>query len=167
LGLFASRFGDVPFKRAHFFALGKMMLAFIIFWAYTSFAQLILIWIANLPAEVGWYLVRGNTHWRWLVIVTGFGHFLIPFACLLSWKFKRSPARIASLSAFLLVMHRIDVSWIVIPALRPQGPFPALADLSSTLILVGAVVAMIALRTRGPLVALDPVLTRAIAWEDS
>ncbi len=37
--------------------IGNMMFAFTIFWTYLSVSQLIIVWPANLPQEIGWYLV--------------------------------------------------------------------------------------------------------------
>ena len=35
------------------------MFAFLVFWAYMEFSQGIIIWIANKPDEVPWYVARG------------------------------------------------------------------------------------------------------------
>ena len=51
--------------------LGKLMLAFVMFWAYVAFSQYLIIWAGNLPEEIPWYLaappgglglVRGPPH---------------------------------------------------------------------------------------------------------
>ena len=41
---------------AHLHDLGKLMLAFVMLWAYFSFSQFLIIWSANLPEEIPWYL---------------------------------------------------------------------------------------------------------------
>src|SRR6266540_5059954 len=41
----------------HFHSLGKFLLAFVAFWAYVAFSQFMLIWIANIPEEVPWYIL--------------------------------------------------------------------------------------------------------------
>ena len=48
----------------HYHSLGKYMLAFTAFWAYIAFSQYLLIWIANLPHEVPFYLARREGGWR-------------------------------------------------------------------------------------------------------
>ena len=45
----------------HFQALGKLLLTFVMFWAYIAFAQILIIWIGGIPAEVSWYAVRVGT----------------------------------------------------------------------------------------------------------
>ena len=37
---------------------GKFLLAFVMVWAYFSFSQFLIIWSANLPEEIPWYLER-------------------------------------------------------------------------------------------------------------
>ena len=38
--------------------MGTLMLAFTLFWSYTSFSQFMLVWIGNLPEEIPFYLKR-------------------------------------------------------------------------------------------------------------
>ena len=40
----------------HLHDLGKLLLAFVMLWAYFSFSQFLIIWSANLPEEIPWYL---------------------------------------------------------------------------------------------------------------
>ena len=47
-----------------FHDLGKLMFAFVMFWTYFSVSQLLIIWSANLPEEVPFYLERLNGPWR-------------------------------------------------------------------------------------------------------
>ena len=35
--------------------MGKLMFAFVVFWAYIAFSQYMLIWYANIPEETVWY----------------------------------------------------------------------------------------------------------------
>ena len=41
--------------------MGTLLLAFTLFWSYTSFSQFMLIWIGNLPEEIPFYLKRSGT----------------------------------------------------------------------------------------------------------
>ena len=45
-------------KARHFHDLGKLMLAFVMLWAYFSFSQFLIIWAGNLPEEIPYYLER-------------------------------------------------------------------------------------------------------------
>src|SRR5262249_37292091 len=52
----------------HTHNIGKLMLAFVCFWTYIAFSQLLLIWIAGLPEETPFYLVRFAPGWRFMGI---------------------------------------------------------------------------------------------------
>jgi hypothetical protein len=107
---------------AHYHNLGKLMLAFTAFWAYIAFSQFMLIWIANIPEEAGWYKVRIEGHWRPLSIALFFLHFVLPFFVLLSRNLKLKPRLLAVVAVYLLVIHWVDLYWLVWPALRPEAP---------------------------------------------
>ena len=44
----------------------KFLLAFVMIWAYFSFSQFLIIWSANLPEEIPWYLARLSHGWQWV-----------------------------------------------------------------------------------------------------
>src|SRR6201997_4480067 len=82
---------DLPIKVFH--DLGKMLLAFVIFWIYVSFSQFLIIWSGNLPKEISWYLHRSTGGWQWVALVLMLSQFFIPFALLLSRAAKRQKFR--------------------------------------------------------------------------
>jgi len=96
--------------------LGKLLLAFVAFWAYMAFSQYMLIWAGNLPEELIWIVRRSRGVWRPVGILILLGHFLVPFFLLLSRDLKRSPPALAAVSAWMLVIHYIDLYWVVMPA---------------------------------------------------
>jgi hypothetical protein len=98
--------------------LGKMLFAFIIFWGYLSASQLIIIWPANLPQEITWYLDRTHGIWKALAWCVGLTMFALPFLALLSQKLKRDPRRLRWVLWFLLVIDVIYVFWLVEPTFR-------------------------------------------------
>src|SRR5690606_34165799 len=53
-----------------------------------------------------------------------FGHFLLPFLALLSWRLKRRPGALAAVGAWLVLLHCVDAYWLVLPALHPGGVAP-------------------------------------------
>ncbi len=101
--------------------LGNMMFAFTIFWTYLSVSQLIIVWPANLPQEVGWYLVRVRGGWTVVAALVACVMFLVPFLGLLSQARKRDPNRLLRVAAWILVARIIDIFWIVIPTFRTNG----------------------------------------------
>ncbi|MEO5731386.1 MAG: hypothetical protein ABI134_01550, partial [Byssovorax sp.] len=49
---------------SHYYALGRMLLAFVIFWAYIAYFQAFLIWIAHRPDEITYFVDRLQGPWR-------------------------------------------------------------------------------------------------------
>ncbi len=102
-------------------SLGKLLLTFVIFWAYLGFCQLLVIWIANLPHEVAWYVRRLHGSWGMLAGFLLLGNFIAPFLCLLFREAKRNPETLAAIGVWLLVMHYLDVYWLLMPQLHGGG----------------------------------------------
>jgi hypothetical protein len=73
-------FRDVA-TRTHFHDLGNLLLAFVIFWTYVSFSQLLIIYSGNLPREIDWYLIRITGGWKWIIALLALFHFFVPFFC--------------------------------------------------------------------------------------
>jgi hypothetical protein len=81
-----------------------------------AFSQYMLIWAGNLPEELIWIDRRSHGVWRPVGILILLGHFLVPFFLLLSRDLKRSPPALAAVSAWMLVIHYVDLYWVVMPA---------------------------------------------------
>jgi len=106
----------------HYHDMGKLMFAFTFFWAYIAFSQYLLIWYANLPEETTWYLRRQTDGWQNVGLSLLFCHFVAPFAGLVSRYAKRNRAMLAFWAVWLLVMHGVDLYWLILPELGPGGP---------------------------------------------
>jgi hypothetical protein len=105
----------------HIHNLGKLMLAFTCFWGYIGFSQLLLIWIAGLPEEISFYTIRLKGEWAAIGVFLIIGHFVIPFGALLSRSLKRTRSRLALVAFWVLLVHAIDLYWLVMPNLDPEG----------------------------------------------
>jgi hypothetical protein len=151
---------------AHYHALGRMLLAFVIFWAYAAYFQFFLIWIANRPDEVGFFADRARGPWLVVTVVLILAQFVAPFFALLSYRLKHRPQQLAFVAAWILVAHYLDVHWLVMPAARPRAPYHWL-DLAAMLAVGGACTAfsMTRLRGRAILPIHDPTLARAIRYQ--
>ena len=103
-------------KKPHFHNVGKLLLAFVCFWGYIAFSQYMLMYHANLPEEVPWFLVRTHGSWRPFAFLLAFGRFILPFLALLSRDLKLRPRALSVVAAWLLFMHLIDLIWLVFPS---------------------------------------------------
>jgi len=101
--------------------LGNMMFAFTIFWTYLSVSQLIIVWPANLPQELSWYLVRVRGGWTVVAALVSLTMFLIPFLGLLSQTRKRDPKRLIRVAVWILCARAVDLFWVVEPTFRTKG----------------------------------------------
>jgi hypothetical protein len=106
-------------QEKHIHSLGKMMLAFVMLWAYMSFSQLLIIWAGNEPDEISWYLHRLNGGWKYVALALVVFHFAVPFALLLSRDLKRNVRRLAGVAILLLVMRYVDLLWWIAPNRLP------------------------------------------------
>jgi len=106
---------------AHVHDLGNLLLAFVLLWAYLAFSQFLIIWSANLPEEVPWYLHRTRGGWEWIGVVLLVCHFAVPFFLLLARGMKRRLETLATIASGLIVMRLLDLFWLVIPAFHPTG----------------------------------------------
>ena len=121
----------------HYHDLGKLMFAFVVFWAYIAFSQYMLIWYGNIPEETIWYETRQQGPWLWIGLLLLFGHFILPFLWLMSRHPKRRGAVLLAAALWLLAMHWFDLFYLVMPEVRPTGSPFRLMDLACLVGLVG------------------------------
>jgi hypothetical protein len=98
----------------HIHDIGRFMFAFSIFWTYLWFAQFMLIWYANLPEEVTYFMTRFE-HYRGLFIGTFFVNFICPFLVLMSRDAKKTMGILAVVASILFVGHWMDMFVMIIP----------------------------------------------------
>ncbi len=104
----------------HFQDLGKLMLAFVMLWAYFAFSQFLIVWSGNLPEEIQWYLPRLRGGWGAIAVSVVFFHFAFPFMLLLSASLKRNARKLLMLAGLILVMRIIDLFWMIAPEFSPE-----------------------------------------------
>jgi len=104
----------------HFHIMGKLLFAFIVFWAYVSFAQFFLIWYANITEETSYFLLRNTENWNLVSLFLVFGHFAIPFLLLLNQGKKKDPRYMTFMCFYILAVHALDVYHMIIPERGPS-----------------------------------------------
>lgn len=151
----------------HIHNLGKLMLAFTCFWAYIGFSQFLLIWIAGLPEEVPFFITRMHGEWAAVSVFLIFGHFFIPFFLLLSRARKRNSGRLALVAFWILLVHSVDIYWLIMPSLNPDGLVLHWSLLTAFVGVGGLSIAFAIWRLRGhfSMPVRDPYLADSIAYK--
>lgn len=161
----------------HYHDVGKLIFAFIVFWAYIGFSQYMLIWYGNIPEETGWYLIRQQSPWLYVTLLLLFGHFMLPFVALISRHPKRRKSVLILGAMWMLLMHWFDMMWLTFPHPTSHGGEPVAAPLAfwdvaqaaASLVGVGGVCAW-ALLNRMSAASLiperDPRLTESLAFQN-
>ena len=133
----------------HFHDVGKLMFAFMVFWTYIAFSQYMLIWYANLPEETLWYQHHLEGNWNSIGETLMVGHFLVPFAFLMSRHIKRARATLAVGAVFLLLMHLIDMHWVVMPMLHHHGLHLTWLDFTTVIAVLGLLTGVVLRNVQG------------------
>jgi hypothetical protein len=150
---------------SHYYALGRLLFAFVVFWAYITFFQFFIIWMVNRPESVAWYVARVASPWGALAIFLVFAHFVIPFALLLPYRMKRRSRFLSLIAGWILIVHYLHVHWIVVPSAPDALPLHWV-DFGALLLFAGAVFALVTWRLQAqPLLPVgDPDLLRALEY---
>jgi hypothetical protein len=152
----------------HWHDVGKQMFGWNVFWAYIAFSQFMLIWYANIPEETAWYYTRQHGGWEIVGLILLFGHFLLPFVLMLPRIMKRMPILVATMGVWLLLMHWVDVYYLIAPEKGVEHVPFGLMDVVGFLGHLGLFVAGIAytLGGRSLLPEKDPRLAESLAFEN-
>ncbi len=112
--------------------LAPIMLILLGAWLFLQFTQYLVVWSANLPAEILWYIHRSNPFGE-AVAILAFVVFLLVTIILLWRPGVRACAVAAGL---ILFVHFVEMFWLIVPAHR--GTFSlTLADLLASIGLLG------------------------------
>jgi hypothetical protein len=103
--------------------LGNLLLVLLVMWAYLEWFQFMLIWIANLPRDVIWYLSRVRGPWRWVAWAIFVLQFAVPFVLLLFRAVKQRVGALAAVAGLIIVMQVVHRYFQVVPA------YPATASI--------------------------------------
>jgi hypothetical protein len=150
-------------QNRHLHDLGKLLLAFVMLWAYFGFSQLLIIWAGNLPEEISFYRTRLYGGWGVVAVFVLIFHFFVPFFLLLSRDLKRSAQMLPKVAVWLIFMRLVDLFWLTRPEFTSSA-VPGLMDVAAILVLAGIWFAVFArnLKTQPLLPLGDPKLEEAI-----
>ena len=102
----------------HYHDLGRIAFGFVVFWSYIAGFQYYLIWYANIPEEIKWYLHRWVGTWKEFSMIIVFCHFIIPFFVLIFHNAKRNLSILGIVAFMLLSVHWMDLHWNVMPGIH-------------------------------------------------
>lgn len=120
----------------HLHDLAKYIFAFSIFWTYLWFGQFMLIWYANIPEEVVYFVIRiqeyGLLFFGMLIL-----NFVFPLLILMNSDFKRIPWFIVITGILVLIGHYIDVYLLVMPSTVGANYFFGIPEIGGILFFLG------------------------------
>lgn len=121
----------------HFHDLGKFLFAFTVFWAYIAFSQYMLIWYANLPEETFFFMPRLEGQWAFVSTALLILKFIVPFLALLPQWAKRTESHLVMVAIWTLVIHVLDLYWLVYPNYNSERVVFGLAELAGLFLFGG------------------------------
>ncbi len=138
---------------SHIHDLAKYMFAFSIFWTYLWFSQFMLIWYANIPEEVTYFVTRiedYNLPFFGMVAM----NFIFPVLLLMNSDYKRVNWFVVMTGIVILAGHYIDVFNMVMPATVGTSWYIGVPEIGSLLFFFGLFILVVfnAL-TKAPLLA--------------
>ncbi len=106
----------------HLHNLGKLIFAFSTFWMYIWFSQYLLIWYANIPEEVTYFIHRESGSWGVFTLVNVLFNWVIPFVLLLPKRTKVNEGLLFKICIILMAGHWIDLYWMILPPFMKTSP---------------------------------------------
>ena len=120
----------------HIHDLGKFMFGVSVFWTYLWFSQFMLIWYANIPEEVTYFITRiedYNLPFFGMIAL----NFIFPLLLLMNSDYKRVNWFIVTTGIIILVGHYIDVFNMIMPATVGDKWFIGIPELSGIAFFAG------------------------------
>ena len=118
---------------SHIHDLAKFMFGFSIFWTYLWFSQFMLIWYANIPEEVTYFMTRiedFNLPFFGMLAM----NFLFPLLLLMNSDYKRVNWFVVLTGIVILVGHYIDIFVMVMPGTVGKSWFIGIPEIGSMFI---------------------------------
>ena len=137
---------------SHIHDLAKFMFGFSIFWTYLWFSQFMLIWYANIPEEVTYFMTRiedFNLPFFGMLAM----NFLFPLLLLMNSDYKRVNWFVVLTGIVILLGHYIDIFVMVMPGTVGKSWFIGIPEIGSMLFFLGLFILVVfTALTKAPLV---------------
>ena len=87
-------------------------------WVFMQFIQYLVIWSADKPSDITFYLHRWNLGSQVVVWIAFFGALVVPLFLLQAPRFRRHPRVIPAMALLVLCVQTLGMLWLVTPSLR-------------------------------------------------
>jgi len=142
--IFLKNKGYISFVNdSHLHDLAKFMFAFSIFWTYLWFSQFLLIWYANIPEEVTYFIIRIQEY-NGLFFGMLALNFIFPILILMNSDYKRIPWFVILAGIAILVGHYIDVYLLVMPSTVGVNWHFGIPEIASVFLFLGLFIFIVA-----------------------
>ncbi len=121
---------------SHIHDLSKFMFGISVFWTYLWFSQFMLIWYANIPEEVTYFVTRIE-HYNLPFFGAVVMNFVFPILVLINTDFKRIAPIIVAAGVVILFGHYIDFFNMIMPATVGDQWFIGVSEIASVLFFLG------------------------------
>ena len=121
---------------SHLHDLAKFIFGFSIFWTYLWFSQFMLIWYANIPEEVTYFITRIEDYQLPFFATIGM-NFLFPVLILINTDFKRISWVLVMAGVVILLGHYVDFFVMIMPATVGDQWFFGIAEIGAVLFFLG------------------------------
>ncbi|WP_372973942.1 quinol:cytochrome C oxidoreductase [Muriicola sp.] len=122
---------------SHIHDLAKFMFGFSIFWTYLWFSQFMLIWYANIPEEVTYFVTRIEDYklpFFGMIVM----NFVFPLLVLMNSDYKRVNWFVIMAGIVILAGHYLDVYNMVMPGTVGDQWFIGIPELGALSFFAGA-----------------------------
>lgn len=121
---------------SHIHDLAKFMFGISVFWTYLWFSQFMLIWYANIPEEITYFVMRiqvYNLPFFGAVVM----NFLFPVLILINTDFKRITWILVMAGTVILLGHYVDFFNMIMPGTVGGSWFIGVSEIASVLFFLG------------------------------
>ncbi|HEY6144005.1 MAG TPA: quinol:cytochrome C oxidoreductase [Flavobacterium sp.] len=138
---------------SHIHDLAKFMFGFSVFWTYLWFSQFMLIWYANIPEEVTYFVTRiqdYNLPFFGAVVM----NFVFPILILINTDFKRISWVLVMAGTVILLGHYVDFFNMIMPGTVGDQWYIGVSEIASVLFFLGLFIYVVfTALTKAPLLA--------------
>ena len=121
---------------SHIHDLAKFMFGFSIFWTYLWFSQFVLIWYANIPEEVTYFITRIEIYNLPFFAAVAM-NFIFPLLILINTDFKRITWVLVMAGVVMLLGHYLDFFLMIMPGTVGDRWFIGVSEIASILFFLG------------------------------